>query len=292
MSCASFFIIFCVTFVIVVLGVILSVYFLRGFRLSNKINYIHPFDSNPIDHERSIPRIIHQTYISENVPLEWKYSQQSVKFWNDGFEYIFWTDETLRTFINENYPNFINTYDSYPYAIQRVDAARYFLLYHFGGFYLDLDIGCHRSLEDLRAYQAILPKTEPLGFSNDFMASSKRHPFFRQLTNALSVWNVHLGLPDLTVLVSTGPLFLTNQYHSALPSTLEGVKTLPHSLYAEKSDLAYFYHVQGSTWHRLDAAFFNALWFDGYLNIFVTVIICALFGYYLWKRRSQFKRRQ
>ena len=37
-------------------------------------------------------------------------------------------------------PNFLAPYRSYPYDIQRADAIRYFILFEFGGLYLDLDI--------------------------------------------------------------------------------------------------------------------------------------------------------
>ena len=35
-------------------------------------------------------------------------------------------------------------YDGYPSYIQRCDAARYFIVYHHGGVYVDLDIECFR----------------------------------------------------------------------------------------------------------------------------------------------------
>ena len=37
------------------------------------------------------------------------------------------------------YPWFLETYDGYPYPIQRADSIRYFVLHHFGGIYIDLD---------------------------------------------------------------------------------------------------------------------------------------------------------
>jgi mannosyltransferase OCH1-like enzyme len=37
---------------------------------------------------------------------------------------------------------FLETFDSYPYPIQRADAIRYFVLHHFGGIYIDLDDVC------------------------------------------------------------------------------------------------------------------------------------------------------
>ena len=46
------------------------------------------------------------------------------------------------------------------------------LLYKFGGFYMDLDIECHKPMDALRAYPFIMPQTRPVGFSNDFLAST------------------------------------------------------------------------------------------------------------------------
>jgi len=40
----------------------------------------------------------------------------------------------------KEYPWFLETFDSYPYNIERADVIRYFALYHFGGIYLDLDL--------------------------------------------------------------------------------------------------------------------------------------------------------
>lgn len=51
----------------------------------------------------------------------------------------------------EHYPWFLPTYRSYAYAIQRVDVVRYFLLHHYGGLYLDLDVGCKKRLDFMRA---------------------------------------------------------------------------------------------------------------------------------------------
>lgn len=95
-----------------------------------------------------IPKIIHQTYKTlDSIPGKWLAPQQLVRSHNPEFDYLFWTDESLRIFIQTNYPSFLPTYDSYPYTIQRIDAARYFLLYHYGGFYIDLDIGEHTQLD-------------------------------------------------------------------------------------------------------------------------------------------------
>ena len=39
-------------------------------------------------------------------------------------------------------------YDNYDVNIKRVDAVRYFYLYHFGGLYVDLDFECIKNIPD------------------------------------------------------------------------------------------------------------------------------------------------
>jgi len=41
--------------------------------------------------------------------------------------------------IGVRYPWFLETWDSYPFPIERADAIRYFALVHYGGIYIDLD---------------------------------------------------------------------------------------------------------------------------------------------------------
>lgn len=87
----------------------------------------------------STPCIIHQTYATEDIPQEWAGTQHSVFTRHRNLcQILFWTDAAARKFIAENYAWFLVVYDSYPYPIQRVDAFRYFLLYHYGGIYVDL----------------------------------------------------------------------------------------------------------------------------------------------------------
>jgi hypothetical protein len=100
-----------------------------------------PAPNSPAISERPqvIPKIIHQTYINESLPEHWKGPQQSCLDLHPDYEYKLWTDKKSREFIAAEYPWFLETFDGYPYPIQRADAIRYFVLHHFGGIYIDLD---------------------------------------------------------------------------------------------------------------------------------------------------------
>ena len=77
---------------------------------------------------------------------------------------MLWTDESAHQFMETHYPSFLQMYDSYKYNIQRADSIRYFLLHHFGGIYMDLDIGCRRRIDSLIQgdWEVILPLTKPV----------------------------------------------------------------------------------------------------------------------------------
>ena len=63
-----------------------------------------------------------------------------------------------RNFLNSHYKWFIPRYDSYKHNIMRADAFRYFIMYHFGGIYTDLDLLCHKNLDDY--LKTFLPKSD------------------------------------------------------------------------------------------------------------------------------------
>lgn len=218
-------------------------------------------------------------------------------------EYMLWTDAGSREFIAENYPWFLDTFDAYPYPIQRADAIRYFVLYHYGGVYLDLDIGCKRPLDQLLVYPVILPKTIPVGVSNDLMFSEKKHPFMAQTIHNLITFDHSWILNYPTVMFSTGPMFLSAQYgfwtssHAPSPESPGGeIRILPKALYGKnakpgEAPHSFFSHYYGSSWHADDAAFIGFLgkWGKGLMWIGLVVLIVGI-GRLLLQKKG--KRRE
>ena len=50
--------------------------------------------------------------------------------------------QRVHQLITHRYPWFLETWDNYPFNIERADAIRYFVLAHYGGVYIDLDDVC------------------------------------------------------------------------------------------------------------------------------------------------------
>ncbi|KAF9268085.1 hypothetical protein L218DRAFT_854264 [Marasmius fiardii PR-910] len=213
-----------------------------------------------------IPRILHQTWRTNKVPQRWRSISQECQEMMPDYDYMLWSDESSRQFIAEHYPWFLDTYNDYQYNIQRADVIRYFVLYHYGGIYLDLDIGCMRPLDPLLTHPVILPKTIPVGVSNDLMFSEKGHPFLAQAIHNLVTFDHSWILNYPTVMFSTGPMFLSAQYgiFTSAHGTDDPIRILPKSLYGKnakegEAPNAFFSHFYGSSWHADDAAFIGFL---------------------------------
>lgn len=214
---------------------------------------------------------------------------------------MLWTDAGSREFIAEHYPWFLETFDGYKYNIQRADAIRYFVLHHYGGIYIDLDIGCLRRMDPLLAYPVILPKTIPVGVSNDLMISAKQHPFMDQTIHNLVTFDHSWVLNYPTVMFSTGPMFVSAQYGiyaSAHPNTAStDVRILPKSLYGKnakegEAPNSFFSHFYGSSWHADDAAFIGFLgtWGKGLMWLGLIVLILGLLKLPKGQRRYSLRR--
>lgn len=95
-----------------------------------------------INGTHSIPKIIHQTWKSRDIPDKFKSYQEECQRLNPGYTIRLWTDEDIDELLHKEYRWFIPTYEGYTYNIQRVDSARYFILDAYGGIYIDIDIKC------------------------------------------------------------------------------------------------------------------------------------------------------
>jgi hypothetical protein len=191
-----------------------------------------------------VPRILHQTWKTEDVPAQWLRSADSWKSMHPGWQFRLWTDEANRAFVAEHYPELLATYDGYAFAIQRADVVRYCLLHHFGGVYADLDIECLRPVDELLEGGDFIAVWEPqdhaneLGaeclVSNAFMASTPNHPFLSEVIEWL-IAHSHAGVTHRDVLETTGPLMLTEvlqHYRGELTAgtgtlCVDGVTVLP-----------------------------------------------------------------
>lgn len=111
-----------------------------------------------------IPKRIIQTGPSFDLPLLSKAAVANVKLLNPDFEYLFFDDKGVEDFINEQFPEYKGIFYSFHKpkynTSQKYDFFRYLAVYHFGGFYFDLDVFLASSLSDLLNFDCVFPFEE------------------------------------------------------------------------------------------------------------------------------------
>ena len=156
----------------------------------------------------------------------------------------------------------METWDTYPFPIQRADAIRYFVLHHYGGIYLDMDTVCHQpfpldQIETELKHNSLFQATLPTGITNDIMISSARHPAFASAITRLP-FHHHVTrfwawlLPYAAIMFSTGPLFIS----LATAAYLYGQPSLPSptvQIISSTNLKPYITDLQTATWYRTDA---------------------------------------
>ena len=140
------------------------------------------------------PKIIHQTWKNREVPEPFAFWSSSWKRLHPDYEYRLWTDADNLEFIATHYPDFVEEFLSFDQHIKRVDAVRYFYLYHYGGIYCDLDFECLKNFDPLLAEsQNVDVVLGYMGDDNDFehaipnaiMISKPRAPFWLYVINEM-----------------------------------------------------------------------------------------------------------
>lgn len=87
------------------------------------------------------------------------------------------------------------------------------------------------------------------------MGSVPQHPFFLRVIDSLQAYNWNWYFPYITVMYSTGPLFLSviwKEYSSSRPSEENRVRILMPDEYS-KTTWSFFSTHLGNSWHGKDA---------------------------------------
>jgi mannosyltransferase OCH1-like enzyme len=105
-------------------------------------------NDNDKKEEKTIPKIIIQTWKNREIPLKYQLLQKELIKKNPDYEYLFFTDEDIDLFLKLEYPDYYVSFQKLPILIQKIDFFRYIAIYHYGGFYFDLDMECMESLDN------------------------------------------------------------------------------------------------------------------------------------------------
>ena len=98
-----------------------------------------------------IPKVIHQIWFQgkENIPEHLQEYHKSWVVMNPSFEVKVWDEKSIESvLIKFNDTDTTHMYTNYKYMIQKIDLAKYIILYIYGGIYIDMDIKCIKPIED------------------------------------------------------------------------------------------------------------------------------------------------
>jgi len=175
----------------------------------------------------AIPKIIHQTYKTSDVPEPLSDYRRKLLSLHPGWKYRFYDESGCRDIIERNSPYFLPLYDSYALPVQKADIFRIIVVNTFGGFYLDMDVECLLPLDELCEFRAVFGEEitlteeelarkrhkERLRVANFIFGSEPGHPFLLYILREMARESLREIATEDDVLESTGPGLITTVYH-------------------------------------------------------------------------------
>lgn len=230
-----------------------------------------------------IPKIIHQVWEGRNGDAPGDLLLRLADTWkaeNPSWEYRFWNYKSIDQLLLEDFPWFIEKYNSFRYDVQRWDAIRYLILYKFGGVYADLDYECLEPLDwlfenknccfGLEPQEHCLLFDKPYIIGNALMAVAPQHPFLQFIIEEISNNNSKAHNKFNFVMETTGPDMITSLYRRypdkdqiwLIPSELTSpvsknevaliIQGKANDSIAEKIEKAYAVHYYFGSWLEND----------------------------------------
>lgn len=235
-----------------------------------------------------------QTWKTKNLPKKWQQSQDAIRKRMPDWKYVLMTDEDNRNFVIEHFPEYLKTYDSFKYPIQRVDMIRPMWLYVHGGIYIDLDLVVNKPLDELFKNGADLyfvPSANiTMYFTNSFMASRPRHPFWleylKHMKKEAPIWGI---TKHFYVMATTGPIGLTKVIRktSSVYSILSQKSVIPCNVCnIGKCKGGYLKTIEGQSWNGWDSLAINFLYCNWKMILTVICIIIIIWAIWKYKKSS------
>ncbi len=135
-----------------------------------------------------IPKIIHQTWKSKEIPHHLRGFQKLWLHHHPEWEYRIWNDAANESLLAEHYPDFLHYFRSTRSGILMIDFVRMAYLHRYGGVYADLDYEVIKPLDDLLGSEHVILCREHRGIGrllrghdyvlNALMVSPPGHPLW------------------------------------------------------------------------------------------------------------------
>ena len=252
------------------------------------------FDELDIILQQKNGKIIHQIWfgtIPNKISSMYKFHtlQTFRESWiekNPTFYYILWDKNMCRLFLKKYYNEYIDTFNNYEYEIQRCDFIRYFILYHYGGIYSDVDYYCCKSFEDIfKGYEDrdIYFVELPTGrhVSNSLIISKPKIQFWKKVF--IDIINTNnepwCFTTNLKVAYSTGNRFINRMYNKYENSN--NIGKLPYIYFYpnDTTDIKLLkedpklmsYHLESESWAENDI--FNIIYKESSIILLIIILL-------------------
>jgi mannosyltransferase OCH1-like enzyme len=256
------------------------------------------------------PKIIHQIWLQgeDQVPSKYDSYIQSVKQLHADWEYKLWDDKKISALLDK-YPDWKIIYDGFPYLHQKVDYAKYVILWEQGGTYLDIDVIALKALDPLinrlAASQLIVSALRTNFFENCIVCQRAEcinngviisKPQSVVLLEIIDHINKNNSCSSITpkffcIMRTTGPSMFT-QVIDASPNK-DQVVILPAEYFepciktfCEITENTYLKHVHANTWMSDSLQAFHSFYLEYRWWILLGFLICCYCCYYYYNKSS------
>lgn len=172
----------------------------------------------------SIPKIIHQTFKTSELPFITRWHITRFKKKNPEYSYEFYDDARIEAFLLKEFDkDILSLYQRINIGAAKADFFRYAVLLKKGGVYLDIDSGINGRLDDfiLAGDSAVIaPEGNPDLFVQWALVYEPNHPFL-QKTMELMCKNIRNNSYPHDVHQMTGPSVYTKAINECLKESPE-----------------------------------------------------------------------
>lgn len=251
-----------------------------------------------------IPKIIHKVWLDfgngKNPSEEYLENESICKQLNKGWKVMQWNEKKSINLIRDKYPFFYDYFINYEYTVQKVDAIRYFILYEYGGVYMDMDIECKKPFNVFTDNKVYLVEdvNGVCKFNNFLIASPPKHKFWLHIFKLLikNYKKQWYDMRGLYILNSTGPGLLTQAYDSY--DKKEDIDMLSKELFNPcdacgncLNSNSYIVHNGHATWTKFHEKYYMKIYCNRYYFIIVAlVMILAIIGVILYHFRKSISK--
>lgn len=161
----------------------------------------------------NITKNLHYTWKDKNIPEKYLKNIDSWKKKLPGWNFIFWDDKSIDSLLKNEKIKFKS-------KIEKIDYAKYYIMYNFGGLYIDIDVKLYSNIEELLISNDCIFFKEKFEKDTEYygpflLYANKKETLYKELLLYIKaikkIDNIkNIKTQTIEVLYSTGPLMLNN----------------------------------------------------------------------------------